>query len=62
MLFSKSNPTKRALDGWDSALEVLSTPAHPQVTQTVGWLRAKSFQEESNRNSSHINVISCLTT
>ena len=23
------------------ALKVLFTPAHPQVTQTVGWLRAK---------------------
>ena len=23
------------------ALEVLSTPAHPQVTQTVGWLATK---------------------
>lgn len=23
----------------------------------VGWLRAKSLQEDSNRNSTHINVI-----
>ena len=46
-------PTKRALDGWNASraafsgffyteqnpvLEVLSTPAHPQVTQAVGPL------------------------
>jgi hypothetical protein len=48
-LKAKGKPTKRALDGWDSAaifgllstpkqnpaLEVLSTSAHPQVTQAV---------------------------
>ena len=25
------------------ALKVLSTPAHPQVTQTVGWLRVNQI-------------------
>jgi hypothetical protein len=41
---NQSCPTQRALDGWDSApfsgvfhaeLEVFSTPACPQATQTV---------------------------
>ncbi|MBN8575219.1 MAG: hypothetical protein J0M05_14995, partial [Candidatus Kapabacteria bacterium] len=47
-------PTKRAPDVWDSAAfssiflassflcsQTESTPAHTQVTQAVGWLRAK---------------------
>jgi len=50
-LMVKPHPTKRALDGWDSApfssfiyaqaescSQVLSTPAHPQVTQAVRCL------------------------
>jgi hypothetical protein len=49
-LQSKSVPTKRAPDVWDSAAfssiflasgfscsQTESTPAHTQVTQTVGW-------------------------
>ncbi|NOT06250.1 MAG: hypothetical protein HOP27_16785 [Anaerolineales bacterium] len=48
----KKRPTKRAPDVWDSAAfssiflassfscsQAESTPAHTQVTQTVGWLR-----------------------
>jgi len=47
-------PTKRAPDVWDSAAfssiflassffcsQAESTPAHTQVTQTVGWLSAR---------------------
>ncbi len=50
-LAEKMRPTKRAPDVWDSAAfssifhassfscsQALSTPAHTQVTQTVGWL------------------------
>jgi hypothetical protein len=52
----KSVPTKRAPDVWDSAAfssiflassfscsQALSTPAHTQVTQTVGQLRNKNI-------------------
>jgi hypothetical protein len=65
-LIAKSQPTKRAPDVWDSAafssiflasgfscFQAESTPAHTQVTQSVGLLKIIKMDDNVSKGKNH---------